>query len=185
MREVGIAFIAKDQGISLLIGQNRKGNHMPRATSGIPISPLLNQIQSLSLSILNTARGNQSLFKPFIFEGSVSKSEGTEAFPVSILKDAAAAEILWRRGASIKLKNHTQETVIVRGFGGTVTVPLCRIYLHTKLLSKSVTVDVKDSLPAEGTASLMANDIARDIVVPDPVVRAKPLMSSPIACYRI
>lgn len=130
MREVGIAFIAKDQSTSLLIGQNWKGNHMPRATSGIPISPL-HQIQSPSLSILNSARGNQSLFKSFIFEGSVSKSEGTEAFPVSILKDAAAAEILWRRGASIKLKNHIQETVIVRGFGGTVTVPLCCIYLQT------------------------------------------------------
>ncbi|XP_063589651.1 uncharacterized protein LOC134766651 [Penaeus indicus] len=125
---------------------------------------------------------SQSLFKPFMFEGSVSKSEGTEAFPVTILRDTAASKSVVVKGAVPFIEEaYTGESVIVQGFGGTVTVPLCRIYLQSKLLSKSVMVGVQDSLPVEGATFLMANDIAGELVVPDPIVRAQPLMFSPTA----
>lgn len=122
----------------------------------------------------------QSLFKPFIFEGSISKSEETEAFPVSILRDTIASKSIVLKGAIPFLEeSYTGDSAVVRGFAGTVIVPLCHIYLQSKLLSKSVIVGVQDSLPVEGATFFMANDIAGDLVVPDPVVGAKPLMSSP------
>lgn len=103
MCEVEIAFIIRDQVILLLIAQNWKGNLVTRPTTCIPISPL-HRNHSASLSILKNKQINklrselQLLFKPFIFEGSISKSERIGAFLVSTWRGTAASKSIVVKG---------------------------------------------------------------------------------------
>ena len=76
---------------------------------------------------------------------------------------------------------HTGDSVVMRGLGGTITVPLCRVYLKSDLVSQPVVVGVQESLPVDGVSFLLGNDIAASLIVPDPIVTNDPLNISPTA----
>lgn len=62
--------------------------------------------------------------------------------------------------------------------GGVVSVPLCKIYLRTKIVSRSVTAAVGD-IPIQGVIFLLGNDIVGSRVILDPVVCAIPALDNP------
>ncbi|XP_076047320.1 uncharacterized protein LOC143028843 [Oratosquilla oratoria] len=60
-----------------------------------------------------------------------------------------------------------------------MTVPLCKLFLRTELLSRPVLVGVGETLPVEGVSFLLGNDIAGKLIVPDPVVSTTPMEWDP------
>lgn len=68
----------------------------------------------------------------------------------------------------------TVENIIIKGIGGSITVPLCRLYLNSDLYSGPVTVAVQETLPISGVSFLMGNDLGGRKIVPDPIVCSEP-----------
>lgn len=76
------------------------------------------------------------IFEPFIFTGSVASdvSSADESYPVRILRDTASSQSLLVKASMPFVENsYTREFVFIRGFGGTVTLPLVRIFLRSDL----------------------------------------------------
>lgn len=64
-------------------------------------------------------------FKPFIFDGYVSVSDKGETYPVRILRDTAASQsVILKEALPLSEDLYTGESVLLEGFGGTVSVPL-------------------------------------------------------------
>ena len=106
-------------------------------------------------------RDSQGSFEPFTFGGFVSLSEDSMKVPVSVLRDTGASQsIIVRSSVPFLEQCYTGESVVLRGVGGCVVVPLCRVFLDTNLISRMVIVGVQDALPVEGVTFLMGNDIA-------------------------
>ncbi|KAG7165829.1 hypothetical protein Hamer_G026670, partial [Homarus americanus] len=59
--------------------------------------------------------------------------------------------------------------LVLKGVGGVINVPLCRVYLRTQLVTGWVTIGVQDCFPVTGVTFLLGNDIAGASVLPDPV----------------
>lgn len=56
---------------------------------------------------------------------------------------------------------------------------MATVYLHSDLVTGHATVGVKDSLPIEGVNFLLGNDLAGELVVPDPIVTVMPCSDNP------
>ena len=70
----------------------------------------------------------------------------------------------------------TGEEVIAQGIeGGFINVPLHRIYLKSNLISGSVVVGTRPTLPIKGVALLLGNDLAGGRVIANPKVTYKPV----------
>ena len=74
---------------------------------------------------------------------------------------------------------YTGEFVVLTGINGCTTLPLCKIYLRSGIVSQVVTVAIQESLPVEGVTFLLGNDIGGCRVIPDPIVCYKPLNFDP------
>nr|XP_027212302.1 uncharacterized protein LOC113805498 [Penaeus vannamei] len=119
-------------------------------------------------------------FQPFIFSGSVALDEASPSVPVSVFRDTGASHSVVLKEAVPFLEDaFTGKYVVVEGFGGCVTVPLCKLYLRTDLVSGPVVVGVHDSLPIKGVSFLMGNDIAGIRLLPNPVVCPSPVAYDP------
>ncbi|XP_069996524.1 uncharacterized protein [Penaeus vannamei] len=119
-------------------------------------------------------------FQPFIFSGSVALDEASPSVPVSVFRDTGASHSVVLKEAVPFLEDaYTGKYVVVEGFGGCVTVPLCKLYLRTDLVSGPVVVGVHDSLPIKGVSFLMGNDIAGIRLLPNPVVCPFPVAYDP------
>ena len=68
----------------------------------------------------------------------------------------------------------TGESVVLEGTGRPVTLPLCKLFLKSDFGSQYIVAAVKKSLPVKQVALLLGNDIARENVLPDPVVTFRP-----------
>ncbi|KAK4299575.1 hypothetical protein Pmani_028150 [Petrolisthes manimaculis] len=110
-------------------------------------------------------------FKPTIFDGYVSVSDNGETYPIRILRDTAASQsVILKDSLPVEDGLYTGESVLLEGSGGTVSVPLCRLWLQAGIVSNFVTVGVKDSLPISDVTFILGNDIAGEKIVPNPVV---------------
>ena len=69
----------------------------------------------------------------------------------------------------------TGTSVLLEGVGGFTTFPLHNIQLCSDLVSGSVIVGVKPTLPVEGVSLLLGNDIARVKVMNSLVMSVKPV----------
>ncbi|XP_076060345.1 uncharacterized protein LOC143036674 [Oratosquilla oratoria] len=122
----------------------------------------------------------RSLFNPFVFPGTVSVEEDGPGVSVTVLRDTAASLSMVLQSAVPDVEQAlTGEHVLIKGVGGTMTVPLCKLFLRTELLSRPVLVGVGETLPVEGVSFLLGNDIAGKLIVPDPVVSMTPLEWDP------
>lgn len=63
---------------------------------------------------------------------------------------------------------------MLQGICGTISVPLCKVFLRSELCSGYVTVGVQDSLPIPGVTFLLGNDLAGGKVITDPIVTPYP-----------
>ncbi|XP_062567274.1 uncharacterized protein LOC134229543 [Saccostrea cucullata] len=113
-------------------------------------------------------------FKPFVFDGLVSVD--TDSHPIRILRDTGASQSLLLEGVlPLSEKTHTGSEVLIQGVElGLVKVPLHVIDLKSDLVSGSVVVGVRPTLPVKGVSLLLGNDLAGGRVVPDPIICEKP-----------
>ncbi|XP_062586991.1 uncharacterized protein LOC134248592 [Saccostrea cucullata] len=113
-------------------------------------------------------------FKPFVFNGLVSV--GTDSHPIRILRDTGASQSLLLEGVlPLSEKTHTGSEVLIQGVElGLMKVPLHVIDLKSDLVSGSVVVGVRPTLPVKGVSLLLGNDLAGGRVVPDPIICEKP-----------
>ncbi|XP_063596500.1 uncharacterized protein LOC134773250 [Penaeus indicus] len=120
-------------------------------------------------------------FDPYKFTGLISTVEGDEPVPVIILRDTASSQSIVLKSALPFLENVlTDKHVLMRGVGGIVRVPLCKLFLQSECLTCPVEVAVAESLPVPGIHLLLGNDIAGRIVVPNIIVSDRPLSFDPI-----
>ena len=116
-------------------------------------------------------------FKPFVSEGFVSLESSSSQVPIKILRDTGATQSLLLEGVlPLSVSTSTGESVIAQGIeGGCVNVPLHKVKLVSDLVTGSVVVGTRPTLPIKGVSLLLGNDLAGGKVVADPKVTSKPI----------
>ncbi|XP_069980180.1 uncharacterized protein [Penaeus vannamei] len=90
--------------------------------------------------------------------------------PVTILRDSAADISLVLKEVVPNPDCYTGEMVIINGLIGSKSIPICKVYLESKLITGYVNLGVVDNIPSDGISLLMGNDLVGDKVWPCPVV---------------
>ena len=113
-------------------------------------------------------------FKPFVSEGFVSLESSSSQVPIKILRDTGATQSLLLGVLPLSVGTSTGEGVIAQGIeGGCVNVPLHKVNLVSDLVTGSVVVGTRPTLPIKGVSLLLGNDLAGGKVVADPKVTPK------------
>ncbi|XP_042215540.1 uncharacterized protein K02A2.6-like [Homarus americanus] len=114
-----------------------------------------------------------------MFDCSVAVEESGDQYPAKILRGTGASHSIQLRGSVPCVEDsYTGEHLVLKGVIGVITVPLCRVFLRTPLVTGWVTIGVQDSLPVTGVTFLLGNVIAGASVVPDPVVSSTPTVEN-------
>ena len=119
----------------------------------------------------------QEVYEPFLSEGIVSLlHDKSITKPIRFLRDTGASQFLILADAiPLSEKSHSGKSVLIQGEEcGLVTVPLHQVNLKSDLVSGTVTVGARPSLPIEGVHLILGNDLAGDKVVVNPVMTEKP-----------
>ena len=90
-------------------------------------------------------------FKPFVSEGFVSLESSSSQVPIQILRDTGATQSLLLGVLPLGVSTSTGESVIAQGIeGGCVNVPLHKVNLVSDLVTSSVVVCTRPTLPIKG-----------------------------------
>ncbi|XP_072163255.1 uncharacterized protein [Diadema setosum] len=118
----------------------------------------------------------KSQYEPFTSVGYVSLVGCDEARKVTILRDTGASQSLILDSVlPFGKTSSTCTSVLLQGVeGGYVEAPLHTVDLQSGLVSGRVSLGVRKSLPMDGVALILGNDLAGDKVT-IPVVSAVPL----------
>ncbi|XP_063963929.1 uncharacterized protein LOC135156194 [Lytechinus pictus] len=119
-------------------------------------------------------------YEPFVSVGYVSLAGSVEARKVKVLRDTGASQSLILESVlPFGEKSCVGASVLLQGIGdGFVKAPLHVVDLKSDLVSGSVKMAVRPSLPVADVSIILGNDLAGDKVVPCPVVSAIPCESS-------
>ncbi|KAJ8023244.1 hypothetical protein HOLleu_35604 [Holothuria leucospilota] len=117
-------------------------------------------------------------YLPFVSEGFISL-DGNSAHPpvkIKILRDTGATQSLLLDGAlPLSDSTFTGANVLIQGAEcGFISVPLHKINLKSDLVSESVIVGVRPTLPVKGISLLLGNDLAGGKVVANAILTDKP-----------
>ena len=109
-------------------------------------------------------------FQPFIFDGSVSlANDSTKSTPIRILRDTGSSQsLILADTLPFSPWSYTGAQALIQGIGSDencASVPLHRVHLSSSVLSGSVVVGLRSSLPFKGVQLLLGNDLAGDKVV--------------------
>ncbi len=99
-------------------------------------------------------------------------STGSSKNSVSILRDTGASSTLVRKGALVSCPV-SEQYVILRGIGGSVSAPIVEVNLECELYSGKAKLAVVDVMPIEGVDVLLGNDIAGGKVKLTPMVSVR------------
>ena len=119
----------------------------------------------------------QEVYEPFLSEGTISLLHDTSITkPIRILRDTGASQSLILADAiPLSEKSHSGKSVLIQGVEcGLVTVSLHQVNLKSDLVSGTVTVGARPSLPIDCVHLILGNDLAGDKVVVNPVMTEKP-----------
>ena len=116
-------------------------------------------------------------FKAFVSEGFVSLESSSSQVTIKILRNTGATQSLLLDGVlPLSISTSTGESVIFQGIeGGCINVPLHKVNLVSVLVTGSVGVGTRPTLPIKGVSLLLGNDLAGGNVVADPKVTSKPI----------
>ncbi|KAK3892838.1 hypothetical protein Pcinc_003309 [Petrolisthes cinctipes] len=122
-------------------------------------------------------------FSAFKVTGTVSLPGNTQTYPVTILRDTGSAQSLLCKKALPSVENHyTGEIIILKSLNCTPTAGMADIHVQSELMQGPVRVAVLETdLPIPGVTFLLGNDLAGHGMIPDVVVREKPVNESPAA----
>ena len=97
--------------------------------------------------------------------------------PIKILRDTGATQSLLLEGVlPLSVSTSTGESVIAQGIEGEcLNVPLHKVNLVSDLVTGSVVLGTRPTLPIKGVSLLLGNDLAGGKVVADPKVTSKPI----------
>ncbi|KAJ8032010.1 hypothetical protein HOLleu_25409 [Holothuria leucospilota] len=136
-----------------------------------------------SSEVVVTLRPNSSdqikeEYLPFVSEGFISL-DGNSAHPpvkIKILRDTGATQSLLLDGVlPLSDSTSTGANVLIQGVEcGFISVPLHKINLKSDLVSGSVIVGVRPTLPVKGVSLLLGNDLAGGKVVANAILTDKP-----------
>ncbi|KAJ8018564.1 hypothetical protein HOLleu_43376 [Holothuria leucospilota] len=117
-------------------------------------------------------------YLPFVSEGFISL-DGNSAHPpvkIKILRDTGATQSLLLDGVlPLSDSTSTGANVLIQGVEcGFISVPLHKIDLKSDLVSGSVIVGVRPTLPVKGVSLLLGNDLAGGKVVANAILTDKP-----------
>ena len=104
------------------------------------------------------------VFRPFLFDGSVSFQNSTSTVShIKILRDTGASQsLILTNTLSFSEKPYAGKNVLIRGIDAQkyTSVPLHDINLQSKLVSMDVQIGIIDTLPFDGIHLLLGNDLA-------------------------
>ena len=108
-------------------------------------------------------------YNPFISKGYVSLLKNGGKVPVKILRDTGATQPLLVEGIlSLSDSTATGTSVQIHGIElGVMSVPLHVIYLSSDLITGTVAVDNRLTLPIKGISLTLGNDLASKKVLPE------------------
>ncbi|KAJ8049249.1 hypothetical protein HOLleu_01918 [Holothuria leucospilota] len=117
-------------------------------------------------------------YLPFVSEGFISL-DGNSAHPpvkIKILRDTGATQSLLLDGVlPLSDSTSTGANVLIQGVEcGFISVPLHKINLKSDLVSGSVIVGVRPTIPLKGVSLLLGNDLAGGKVVANAILTDKP-----------
>ena len=105
----------------------------------------------------------QEVYEPFLSEGTVSLlHDKSITKPIRILRDTGASQsLILAEAIPLSEKSHSGKSVLIQGEEcGLITVPLHQVNLKSDLVSGTVTVGARPSLPIEGVHLILGNDLA-------------------------
>ena len=117
-----------------------------------------------------------NLYAPFLSHGSVSLVGQSAKIPIKMLCDTSAKQTLILNSVlPFSSESFTGNSVLLQGIElGTVQVLLHNLELSSEILSSSVVVGLKPSLPVPGVSLILGNDIAGGKVEANPCVSDTP-----------
>lgn len=120
-------------------------------------------------------------FSAFKVPGTVSISDNTKTYPITILRDTGSAQSLLCKKALPSVEhNYTGEKVALKSLNCSPTADLANIHIQSELIRGPVKVAVLEmDLPVPGVTFLLGNDLAGRGMIPDLVVKEKPMSGSP------
>ena len=106
--------------------------------------------------------GPYSIYLPIVSDGLVSLTADIVAVPVKILCDTGATQSLLLQGLlPLAKQSSAGARVLVQGVElDVLKVPLHKVYLRSNLVSGVVIVRVRPTLPIQGIAFVMGNNLA-------------------------
>ena len=119
----------------------------------------------------------QEVYEPFLSEGTISLlHDESITKPIRILRDTCASQsLIFAEAIPLSEKSHSGKSVLNQSEEcGLTTVPLHQVNLMSDLVSGTVTVGARPSLPIEGVHLILGNDLAGDKVVVNPVMTENP-----------
>ena len=117
-------------------------------------------------------------FENFQFPGLVAGTESDKGLPVVIQRDTASNQSIVLRSAVPDIERFfTGNNVLLAGVGGSVSLPLCRLFVRSDLVTGYVDFAVEDNLVIDNVHILLGNEVSGDKVIPDPVVCPVPVQN--------
>ena len=118
-------------------------------------------IKATPRTMTESTSDSESGYEPFLSDGFVSLPGGQHRTPVRILRDTGASLSFILQGVlPLSGESEIGTSVLVRGFEmGSTIVPLHQIELKSNVLTGSVAVGVRRSLPVPGVTFILGNDI--------------------------
>ena len=122
---------------------------------------LIRSVSHPSSSVVQSATDSKTGYEPFLSDGFVTLAGGKHLAPVRILRDTGAALSFLLEGIlPLSDESQTGTSVLVRGFEmGSTLVPLHKIHLSSNVVTGTVHVGVRKSLPIPGVTFILGNDI--------------------------
>ena len=115
-------------------------------------------------------------FENFQFPGLVAGAESDKGLPVVIQRDTASNQSIVLRSAVPDIERFfTGNNVLLAGVGGSVSLPLCRLFVWSDLVTGYIDFAVEDNLVIDNVHILLGNEVSGDKVIPDPVVCPVPV----------
>ena len=116
-------------------------------------------------------------YKSFLSCGYVGLPDSKVEKPIMILRDTGANQSLLLEGTlPLSEQTSTGADVLIQGVEvEPISVPLHRVTLQCDLVTGTVTVGIRPSLPVLGVKLILGNDLAGGKVFADPCVTSTPV----------
>ena len=115
-----------------------------------------------------------SLFENFICNGTVTDCKSNLSRNIKILRDTGAAQSLLVENVLPNL-TYSDESVLLRGIGGAIKVPLSKLHLSSKFFTGEAMLGMVKELPVNDISMILGNDLCSEVKVVNPVVSENPV----------